>query len=350
MKRENKFMYTQKLFIYGGIKMNKYQIQIHHKTESKRDYMTIYANFDSEAIQSARIKLFNYQNPVILPSDDFEDKYRKGMLKEQYTGFEISSILSIERDCGFNDNYDTISSSNTEESNQRAFFNVNWNDYTEIIAKTAAPEVWSNDTYPNNGILANYMINTYKKLQSERNVIFSEDYALFNTGLFTKYYEPIYAYHSGQNISFITEYELGNIGIDKYPERANYFDDPSLLLFDWHYKINIHYKHILDDINNLKRLPQNMQDNKNILNNLNGSIDTMKKRVSANYKLAIPQYFDGKIQLLLPLCLQSDNVPDLALVVTKVGNVYQGHTCLTLDMAYNNARLIAKPESNWLKL
>ncbi|WP_374047970.1 DUF3825 domain-containing protein [uncultured Thomasclavelia sp.] len=25
-------------------------------------------------------------------------------------------------------------------------------------------------------------------------------------------------------------------------------------------------------------------------------------------------------------------------------------TCLTLDMAYNNTRLIAKPESNWLVL
>ena len=30
------------------------------------------------------------------------------------------------------------------------------------------------------------------------------------------------------------------------------------------------------------------------------------------------------------------------------GNYYQGHTCLTMDMAYSNARLIAKPESNWL--
>ena len=39
-----------------------------------------------------------------------------------------------------------------------------------------------------------------------------------------------------------------------------------------------------------------------------------------------------------------------ALTVTKVGNYYQGHTCLTLDMAYNNARLIAKPESNWLSI
>lgn len=29
---------------------------------------------------------------------------------------------------------------------------------------------------------------------------------------------------------------------------------------------------------------------------------------------------------------------------------YQGHTCLTLDMAYNNARLIARPNSDWLNV
>lgn len=331
--------------------MNKYQIQIEHKTENKWDWICVFANSDEEAIQNAKIKLYDYQNPIDLPNDDYDTRYWKKYYNEKYHGYNISKyvpIFSVERDCDLPKDYDTISSLTTKENNKMAFFNVNWNDYTENIAKFAAPEIWSNDTYPNNGILANYMINTYKKLQSERNIIFADDYALFNTGLFTKYYEPIYAYHSGQNISFITEYELGNIGIDNYPERANYFDDPSLLLFDWHYKINIHYKHILDDINNLKRLPENMQENKNILNNLNGSIETMKKRVSANYKLAIPQYFDGKIQLLLPLCLQSDDIPDLALVVTKVGNVYQGHTCLTLDMAYNNARLIAKPKSNWL--
>lgn len=57
--------------------------------------------------------------------------------------------------------------------------------------------------------------------------------------------------------------------------------------------------------------------------------------------------------MLLPLCLLNPNIPpDLALVVTKnsKGNYYQGHTCLTMEMAYNNARLIAKPESNWLQI
>lgn len=229
-----------------------------------------------------------------------------------------------------------------------SYFNVNWNDYTNELSELAAKEEWSNTTYPDKKILTNYLVHTYKKLSSEKNIYISKDYALFNTGLFTEFYQPIYAYNDKNGLQFLTAYELGNMNIPERPSRANYFEDPSLLLFDWHYEININYKHILKDINNLDRIPEKLKDNRNILNNLNGSIETMKKKVSANYKLAIPQYYEGKIQLLLPLCLEDDNIPDLALAVTKIGNYYQGHTCLTLDMAYNNARLIAKPESNWL--
>ena len=41
---------------------------------------------------------------------------------------------------------------------------------------------------------------------------------------------------------------------------------------------------------------------------------------------------------MIPICLVSESVLDLALVVSKnaAGNQYLGHTCLTLDMAYNN--------------
>lgn len=229
-----------------------------------------------------------------------------------------------------------------------AYFNINWNEYTEQLANLAQKETWSNETYPDNKILTNYMVHTYKKLTAEKNIITNKDYGLFNTGLFTEFYQPIYAYHDRNGLQFLTAYELGNMNISHRPPKANYFEDPSLLLFDWHYEININYKHILKDLNNLDRIPDKLKDLKNILNNLNGSIETMKKRVSANYKLAIPQYYENKIQLLLPLCLEDDETPSLALTVTKIGNFYQGHTCLTLDMAYNNARLIAKPEGNWL--
>lgn len=150
------------------------------------------------------------------------------------------------------------------------------------------------------------------------------------------------------NISFLTAYELSNLGITKRAERANYFEQPELLLFDWHYPIDVYYKHILEDERNKSRLPKEFLSSNNKINIINGALDTMKKKISANYKLAIPQYYEGKIQLLLPLCLMSDDKPDVAIAVTKKDNCYQGHTCLTLDMAYNNARLIAKPEINWL--
>lgn len=229
-----------------------------------------------------------------------------------------------------------------------AYFKVNWNKYTEQLSQIADKENWSNNTYPNNGILANYIVKTYDKLTSEKKIIIGQDYALFNTGLFNKYYDPIYAYQTGTEISFLTGYELSNIGITDRPERANYFENPELLLFDWHYQIDVYYKHILDDEKNKNRLPQEFLNSDNKINIINGALETMKKRVSANYKLAIPQYYEGKIQLLLPLCLMSDNKPDVAIAVTKKNGCYQGHTCLTLDMAYNNARLIAKPETNWL--
>lgn len=239
---------------------------------------------------------------------------------------------------------------NTKGFEHMAYFKVNWNKYTEQLSKIADKENWSNNTYPNNGILANYIVKTYDKLTSEKKIIIGQDYALFNTGLFNKYYDPIYAYQSGTEISFLTGYELSSIGISDRPERANYFENPELLLFDWHYPIDVHYKHILDDERNKDRLPKEFLKSSNMVTILNGAIDTMKKKVSSNYKLAIPQYFDGKIQLLLPLCLMSDNKPDAAIAVTKKNNCYQGHTCLTLDMAYNNARLIAKPEYNWLSV
>lgn len=255
---------------------------------------------------------------------------------------EIDAILPLSK------KDDILPKKDTRGDENMAFFNVNWNNYTDQLSSIAMEESWSNDTYPNNGILANYIVKTYNKLQAERNVIYMQDYALFNTGLFTKYYEPIYAYQSGYDISFLTGYELSSMGIYDRPERANYFENPELLLFDWHYPIDIQYKHILDDDRNKSRLPESFLKSSNMVTILNGAIDTMKKRVSANYKLAIPQYYDNKIQLLLPLCLCDDNVPDVAIAVTKKDQCYQGHTCLTLDMAYNNARLIAKPDSSWL--
>ena len=50
----------------------------------------------------------------------------------------------------FNDFYDIISQSNKQcfhkGDNNMAYFQVNWNNYTEKLSKLAAYESWSNDT------------------------------------------------------------------------------------------------------------------------------------------------------------------------------------------------------------
>ena len=235
-----------------------------------------------------------------------------------------------------------------------------WGDYNkrmEELAEIALPEQWSFSDRDDYGILKNYLKYTFWKLKHENKVVENEEYCLFNTGLFTTYYEPIYAYGES-NINdepgwrfkgFYTEYDLGSLGIAEYPERADYFSDPSLLVFDWHCKINVKYKHSLEDDENRNRLPDSVINSDTPLEILKGVIDTAIKRVIANYKLAVPHYYKNQIQLMIPLYFGKSDNPDLALVLSKMPKgYYQAHTCLTMDMAYLDARLITRPESNWL--
>ena len=56
----------------------------------------------------------------------------------------------------------------TKEAEHMAYFQVNWNKYTDQLSKIVDKEKWSNNTYSNNGILANYIVKTYDKLISEK--------------------------------------------------------------------------------------------------------------------------------------------------------------------------------------
>lgn len=238
---------------------------------------------------------------------------------------------------------------------------LQWGNYNSRIANLAQlsnSDTWSFRGKSDNSILKNYMKHTFFKLQEENKVFETESNCIFNTGLFNNYYEAIFI-QGEKNTElpdkewkfkcFCTKYELGYLGLKNCPERADYFQDPSLLVFDWRCPININYPHILEDEDNRTRLPEEVTKSDRPEWILEGSVNNAIKRVTANYKLAVPQYFNGKIQLLLPLCFGKTDSPKLALALTRMeGGYYQGHTCLTMDMAYNNARLISKPESNWL--
>ena len=108
-------------------------------------------------------------------------------------------------------------------------------------------------------------------------------------------------------------------------------------------------EHIIAE--NIGRFPESLrQMNPFGLQNLvKGAVDSALERARRNYKIAIPQYYRGKVQLLLPLSLNDPSKADLALVVERHPDFYRASTCLTLDMAYNNARQITRPDRDWLE-
>lgn len=252
----------------------------------------------------------------------------------------------------------------TEDIHMDIYDYMYWGDYNariQELADKAMPEQWSFEDKEDYCILKNYLKYTFNKLQDENKVIETDTYCVFNTGLFSHYYEPIYVYgelykNPSENTAkwyfkgFKDNYELGALDIvEKFPDRADYFSDPSRLVFNWHLEVNKNYKHILDDLNTSQRLPDSVKNSDRPLDTLKGVIDTAVQRVIANYKLAVPHYYCNKIQLMIPLCFGKTDKPDVALVLDKMkGNYYQATTCLDMKMAYMDARLIAKPESNWL--
>ncbi len=52
-----------------------------------------------------------------------------------------------------------------------------------------------------------------------------------------------------------------------------------------------------------------------------GAVVEAARRAAANYTLAVPQFYGGRIQLLLPLCLTGDK-PELALTIQREDGFY----------------------------
>lgn len=246
----------------------------------------------------------------------------------------------------------------------------NYDQAITFLADTLADkEDWdfSDTVSKSNGILKNYLEFTFRKLLQEKKVQFTSDnkFACFNTGLVTENLEDIFAFfeeYKNPRPGFTTPFcfkaflkKSDNNVLRHFshliPDVADFFDKPELLIFNPKCDLIPDLDHIIKD--NLSRFPAHLQkaDDAELRRQLVGAIDEVKKKVRTNYKIAVPQYYDSKIQLLLPMCLTSGSPnPDLALVIHKLNDTtYTARTCLTLKMAYNNARLIVKPQSNWLK-
>ncbi|WP_398453269.1 DUF3825 domain-containing protein [Sphingobacterium thalpophilum] len=251
-------------------------------------------------------------------------------------------------------------------------------------------------------ILSKYLTYTFFRLSKEPGkIIMTDQYAAFNTGLVNNLYEPIYALFEKNKVQdkqewYFHEFCISGVGkagkilasyFNPLPQRAHFFNNPSELIYDSNApEPQLNWNHIILD--NVSRLPiEFLEENKpadflfrdtSIMNTIDkadyfsqlakaiendskkfraiknrfaDSLQLALKRVQWNFKTAIPMYYpqNNKMSLLLPLSLLDDEIIDLALVTEKTqSGSYLGHTILPLDWAYSNARLVTRPDSDWL--
>jgi hypothetical protein len=271
----------------------------------------------------------------------------------------------------------------------------------------ALPEDWEFKNTPPNAerpfpILFSYLWHTFGRLAMEKKVVVNERarVAALNTGLVDPRYEAIYALFE-PNDDPRAPWQLANFcnagegrdgqtlvrHFNPLPRTAHYFDSSIDLLYDTRSsKPELDWRHVI--IERIERYPSEFVEDhwppqfahqdvsqmtpearkeyykslgtaieadnriyRRIISRVKDAVDLSIKRVAWNYKTAIPTYYPRvrKLQLLLPLCLVTDERVDLALAVEKTpsGN-YLGHTALPLDWAYKNARLVCRPDSDWL--
>ncbi len=280
-------------------------------------------------------------------------------------------------------------------------------DVLRELAGLALQERWEFKNEPRSAerplpILFSYLLHTFGRLVLERKVLVNEkaSCAAFNTGLVDPRYEEIYAFFAAQDdprapwqlagFCIAGESAVGQ-NLVRYmnplPSAAHYFDEPTDLLYDTRVgKPELDWQHVI--IERIDRYPKEFlednwppgfptrdtsqlnedqrkayyselgraieQDNRTyrrIMNRMKDAVDLSIKRASWNFKTAVPHYYPRirRLQLLLPICLVSDEHVDLALAVEKTPSAnYLGHTVLTLDWAYKNARLVCRPDSDWL--
>lgn len=242
-------------------------------------------------------------------------------------------------------------------------FMPKFDENIEYLKGMAETEDWEYQSTPVNNphpILRNYIKYTYQRIAEEKkiSVTADEEFCCWNTGLITASQESIFILFEKNKLTNSKPYwhfwkfcRKGEWELNRFssiPEMAHYFDDPSVLVYDSRKELRVNAEHIIAD--NISRFPSQLQQMNpfGLQNLVKGAVDSAVERARRNYKTAIPQYYQSSIQLLLPISLLDPKKADLALVVERFTDFYRGSTCLTLDMAYNNARQLARPDRDWL--
>ena len=235
------------------------------------------------------------------------------------------------------------------------------NHFTEL-ASLAENEIWTFDNSKPNSILQTYIINTFTRCYKQNKVIENDNnsFSCFNTGLLTPNGNDIIGLfeqnqrQGAQPWVFKGFRDKCNRDFMKLfivvPELATYTDNFEEYYYNPDLDIVINTDHILDD--NWTRISDNIPLPKDIVKTLLiGVVEEAKKRIKRNVRLVIPQFYKEKIMYLVPIKIPiADNsFETMALAVEKINdNQYRANTIFTKEIAYEKARLLMKPETNWL--
>ncbi len=250
-----------------------------------------------------------------------------------------------------------------------------WYDQLDTLAALALPESWKFRKppvplkNPNTPILERYVITIFKKAIVDynnepdpviRDLIFSlrNETACFNTGLFTRQYKPIYGcfqrnkregtqqdwYFQG----FCDDASANLRHVEPLPVKPQYQMPQYGQAYSPDRYIRVNVTHILGDTANLERIPQGLREMKILPLLLETAVELARRKAVIDPCIVVPQGYQHRVQYLLPICLTDMEHPNLAMTLSVMDGYYLGNTCLTLEMAYLNARLLARPSAAWL--
>lgn len=273
-----------------------------------------------------------------------------------------------------------------------------WNEAKRRLSKKCQYENWGKEQV----ILHNYVTQLFDAIARKYlnglacadgehdedymdGLFFSDDdkYLFVNTSLYNNRFEQIYMLCSANTnlnqqpwffLSWSTNQELTTSRIYPRvkPDSFVFFKEHHELYYTPAIELTINQGHILAEDVNHNRIPRALgitsskqAQGWNLEEKLAGAVSRMLVRVKQNSRTVVPQYFDGKLQLLLPLSFTDDNIVQLVIPVSKEEKTlkkntardpnnpdhwhYVGRTVLDMQMAYNNARLLNRLESEWLR-
>ena len=228
------------------------------------------------------------------------------------------------------------------------------------LADLAEPENWTTTNSPKPYDILNtyisYMFSKAFELGKEYLLVNNDEtYSCFNTGLLTPNGEDIICMFNQFESS--NEYHWHLCGFKKEsdwlflenfnctPKVPHFFENPADKYFNPNKEIIKNMDHILDD--NFDRFEQVLQEKgkASLSSLLNTALELTIRKCKRNYRIAVPQYYKNKITYLLPVNL--DGIL-MALAVENINDRYRVNTIFTLDMAYKSARVLMKPEVDWL--